>query len=96
METLSSSPCQLGLGVVLRHLSLSPYKIRKKRKFEKAEEFATRIKKVYEKAKVVLRKSQEEIQKYANRKKSKPEEYKVEDWVLLIPNIKCRKDDWKN
>jgi len=51
---------------------------------------------VYEKAKVVLRKSQEEIQKYANRKKSKPEEYKVEDWVLLIPNIKCRKDDWKN
>ena len=26
MRTLSSSPCQLRLGVVLRHLSLSPYK----------------------------------------------------------------------
>ena len=25
MRTLSSSPCQLRLGVVLRHLSLSPY-----------------------------------------------------------------------
>ena len=25
METLSSSPCQLRLGVVLRYLSLSPY-----------------------------------------------------------------------
>ena len=25
MRTPSSSPCQLGLGVVLRHLSLSPY-----------------------------------------------------------------------
>ena len=26
MRTLSSSSCQLGLGVVLKHLSLSPYK----------------------------------------------------------------------
>ena len=26
IRTLSSSPCQLGLGVVLKHLSLSPYK----------------------------------------------------------------------
>jgi len=25
MRTLSSFPCQLGLGVVLRYLSLSPY-----------------------------------------------------------------------
>jgi len=25
MRTPSSSPCQLGLGVVLRYLSLSPY-----------------------------------------------------------------------
>jgi len=30
--------------------------MRKKGKFEKAEEFATRIKKVHERAKVVLRK----------------------------------------
>ena len=32
METLSSSPCQLGLGVVLRHLSLSSYKLAPKKK----------------------------------------------------------------
>jgi len=30
--TLSSSPCQLRLGVVLRHLSLSPYNLINKRK----------------------------------------------------------------
>ena len=31
MRTLLSSPCQLGLGVVLRHLSLSPYTMWTKR-----------------------------------------------------------------
>jgi len=31
----------------------------------------------------VLRKSQKEMQKYADRKRSELEEYKVEDWVLL-------------
>jgi len=46
-------------------------------------ESATRIKEVYEEAKAVLRKSQEEIQKYADRKRSELEEYKVENWVLL-------------
>jgi len=53
--------------------------MRKKRKFEKAKEFATRIKKVYKKAEVTLRKSQEEIRKYTDRKRSKLEKYKVED-----------------
>ena len=46
-------------------------------------ESATRIKEVYKEAKAVLRKSQEEIQKYADRKRSELEEYKVENWVLL-------------
>jgi len=32
---------------------------------------------------VALRKSQEEIKKYANRKRSEVEEYQAEDWVLL-------------
>jgi len=59
------------------------FKMRKKGKFEKAEEFATRIKEVYEKAEVALKKSQEEIKRYANRKRSKVEEYRVGDWVLL-------------
>ena len=37
------------------------FKIRKKRKFEKSVEFVTKIKKVHEKTKATLRKSQEEI-----------------------------------
>ena len=32
---------------------------------------------------MALRKSQKEIRKYADRKRSELEEYKVEDWVLL-------------
>ena len=59
------------------------FKMRKKGKFEKAEEFATRIKEVHEEAEAVLKKSQEEIKRYANRKRSKVEEYRVGDWVLL-------------
>jgi len=59
------------------------FKMRKKGKFEKAEEFATRIKEVHEEAKVALKKSQEEMKRYANRKRSKVEEYRVGDWVLL-------------
>ena len=59
------------------------FEMRKKEKFERAEEFAKRIKKVYEEAEAALRKSQEKMKKYTNRKKSKPEEYRVDDWVLL-------------
>jgi len=59
------------------------FKMRKKGKFEKAEEFATRIKEVYEEVEAALKKSQEEMRKYANRKRSEVEEYKVDDWVLL-------------
>ena len=59
------------------------FEMRKKRKFEKAAEFATRIKEVHKKVEVVLRKSQEEIRKYADRKRSELKEYKVGDWVLL-------------
>jgi len=59
------------------------FEMRKKGKFEKAEEFAKRMKEVYEEAEATLRKSQKEIRKYANRKRSKPEEYRVDNWVLL-------------
>ena len=41
------------------------------------------MKEVHEEVEAVLRKSQEEIRKYANRKRSKPEEYRVGNWVLL-------------
>jgi len=59
------------------------FEIRKKRKFEKVEEFVKRMKEVHEKTETVLRKSQEEIRKYADRKRSKPEEYRVGNRVLL-------------
>ena len=45
------------------------FKMRKKEKFEKAEEFATRMKEVHKEAKVVLKKSQEKMKKYADRKR---------------------------
>ena len=51
------------------------FKIRKKGKFEKVEEFVTRMKEVHEEAEVALRKSQEEMRKYADRKRSEAEEY---------------------
>jgi len=42
--------------------------IRRKGKVESAMEFVERIKKVYEKAEVVLKKTQEEMKRYADRK----------------------------
>jgi len=54
-------------------------KMRKKGKFKKTEKFAMRIKEVHKEVKVALRKSQEEIRKYADRKRSKVKEYQVGD-----------------
>jgi len=55
------------------------FEIRKKGNFEKTKEFVTRMKKVYKKAEVVLRKSQKKIRKYTDRKKSEVKEYQVKD-----------------
>ena len=55
------------------------FKMRKKGKFEKVEEFMIRIKKIHKKAEVALKKSQEEMKRYANRRRSKVEEYQVRD-----------------
>ena len=41
------------------------------------------MKKIQEKAKAVLEKTQEEIKKYINRKRVKVDEYRVEDLVML-------------
>jgi len=41
------------------------------------------MKKIYKETKVVLKKSQEEIKKYADRNRKKVVEYKVGDRVLL-------------
>jgi len=59
------------------------FEMRKKGKFERAKEFVKRIKEVHKKAEVALRKSQEEIRKYINRKRNKLEKYRVGDWMLL-------------
>jgi len=59
------------------------FEMRKEGKFERAKEFAIRMKEIHEEAEVVLRKSQEEMKKYANRKRREIEKYQVGDWVLL-------------
>jgi len=51
------------------------FEMRKKGKFEKVEDFITRMKEVHKEAEVALKRSQEEMRKYANRKRSKVEEY---------------------
>jgi len=50
------------------------FKVRKKRKYKRAEKFVTKIKEIQDKAKVVLGKVQEEIKKYANRKRAEVDE----------------------
>jgi len=55
------------------------FEIRKKGKFEKAEEFVMKMKEVHKKAEAALKKSQEEMRKYADRKRSETEEYRVGD-----------------
>jgi len=59
------------------------FELRKKRRFERAEEFATRIKEVHEEAEAALKKSQKEMRRYVDRKRSEVEEYRIGDWVLL-------------
>jgi len=56
---------------------------RRKGKYEVVEKFVKRMKKIQEKAKVVLGKAQEEMKKFANRRQREEEEYRVEDLVLL-------------
>jgi len=54
------------------------FEMKKKGNFKKAKEFATRMKEVYKKAKVTLKKSQEEIKRYTDKKRSEIKEYQVE------------------
>ena len=57
--------------------------IRKKGKVESAMEFVERIKKVHEEAEVALRRTQEEMKKYADRGRKETEVWKKGDKVLL-------------
>ena len=57
--------------------------MRKKEKQEGAEKFAERMKNVQEEAKAALQKAQEEMKRYADRKRGEVEEYRVGNLVLL-------------
>jgi len=56
---------------------------RRKGKYEAAEKFIEKIKRIQEEAKATLKKAQEEMKKFANRRRGEGEEYKVGDLVLL-------------
>jgi len=59
------------------------FKMRKKGKVMRAEEFTAKIKEIQEEAQVALRKAQEEMKKQADRHRGEVEEYKMGDMVLL-------------
>ena len=56
---------------------------RKKGKYKGAKKFIEKIKEIQEEAKAVLGKAQEEMKKYADRKRGEVDDYKVEDLVML-------------
>jgi len=56
---------------------------RKKGKYEGAEKFIEKMKEIQEEAKAALGKVQADMKKYADRKRSDIEEYKVGDLVML-------------
>ena len=56
---------------------------RKKRKYIETENFVEKMKEIQEETKAVLGKVQEDMKKYADRRRSEVNEYKVEDLVIL-------------
>jgi len=59
------------------------FKERKKGKYVEAEKFVEKMKEIQEEAKAVLGKVQEDMKKYADRRRSEVNEYKVGDLVML-------------
>jgi len=56
---------------------------RKKGKYQRAEKFIKKIKKLQEKAKAALGRVQEEMKRYTDRKRGEVDDYKVGDLVML-------------
>jgi len=56
---------------------------RRKGKYEAAGKFVEKMRKIQEEAKAALGKAQEEMKKFADKKRGKEEEYRVGDLVLL-------------
>jgi len=59
------------------------FKGRKKGKYAGAEKFIEKIKEIQEEVKMALGKAQADMKKYADKKRSDIEEYKVGDLVML-------------
>jgi len=59
------------------------FKGKKKRKYKGAKKFIEKMKEIQEEARAVLEKVQEEIKKYADRKRGEVNNYKVEDLMIL-------------
>jgi len=59
------------------------FEVRKRRKYKGVEKFIAKMKEIQEEAKAALGKVQEEIRKYADRKRGEVNEYKVGDLVML-------------
>ena len=57
--------------------------IRRRGKVESAIEFVERMKKIHEKTRVALKKTQEEMKKYADRSRKEIKKWKKGDRVLL-------------
>jgi len=62
---------------------LTGFEGRKKGKYEGAKKFIEKMKEIQEEAKAALGKAQADMKKYADRKRSDVEEYKVDDLVML-------------
>jgi len=56
---------------------------RKKGKYERAKKFIEKIKEIQKEAKAMLGKVQEEMKKYADRKRGEVDDYKIGDLVML-------------
>jgi len=56
---------------------------KKKKRYKEAEKFVEKMKKIQEETKTVLIRAQENMKKYADRKRVEVNEYKVEDLVML-------------
>jgi len=59
------------------------FEVKKKRKYEEAEKFVVKMKEIQKEARAALGKVQEEMKKYADRKRAEVDEYKVGDLVIL-------------
>jgi len=59
------------------------FEVRRKGKYEGAEKFVMKMKEIQEEAKAALGKPQEEMKKYADRKRGEVDKYKVGDLVML-------------